>query len=307
MAICLAVAVEAVGHGVDDGHRAGQRELELALRVGPRQLRLEGMHAALQPQRRHHLRHHRVVAVVADAHLHLVLEVDAFDALEEAVHEVLARLLAVAHDVQAGVLLRLDPQQRGVGLGLAQFVALRLPLRPELAGLGQPRGLGQAAGGGGGEHGGLLGGLASRMMAESRRRRTGIIRRMPAPAPADPPPYRHHRLRLRRAGGGPGAARRAGGHHAGGPHQPPPVPAAALPGGDRRPVGAGDRRARAAPVPQAGQRHHPAGRSGRHRRRRAPGHAGRRRHPALRPPGRRRRRHPQLLRARRLGAPSRRG
>ena len=46
------VAVEAVGHGVDDGHRAGQRELQLARRVGARQLRLEGMHAALEPQRR---------------------------------------------------------------------------------------------------------------------------------------------------------------------------------------------------------------------------------------------------------------
>jgi hypothetical protein len=85
--------------------------------VRARQLRLEGMHAALQAQRRHHLRHHRVVAVVADAHLHLVLEVDALDLLQEAVHEMLARLLAVADDVQPRVLLQLDPQQRGVGLG----------------------------------------------------------------------------------------------------------------------------------------------------------------------------------------------
>ena len=65
-----------------------------------------------------HLRHHRLVAVVADAHLDLVLEVDALDLLEEAVHEVLARLFAVADHVEAGVLLRLDPQQRGVELGL---------------------------------------------------------------------------------------------------------------------------------------------------------------------------------------------
>ena len=100
-----------------------------------------------------HLRHHRVVAVVADAHLHLVLEVDAFDLLEKAVDEVLARLLAVADDVQPGVLLRLDPQQRGIGLGLAQFVALGLPLRPELVGFGQPARLGQAACDRGGEHG----------------------------------------------------------------------------------------------------------------------------------------------------------
>ena len=41
-------------------------------------------------------RHHRLVAVVADAHLDLVREVDAVDEFEEAVDEMLARLLAVA-------------------------------------------------------------------------------------------------------------------------------------------------------------------------------------------------------------------
>jgi MFS family permease len=46
----------------------------------------------------------------------------------------------------------LDPQQRGVELGLRQLGALGLPLRPELLGLGQPGGLGQAAGNGGVEH-----------------------------------------------------------------------------------------------------------------------------------------------------------
>ena len=72
-----AVAVVAVGHGVDDGHRPGQRELDRVLRVGAQEARLGLVHAALQPQRRHHLRHHRLVAVGADAHLDLVLEVDA--------------------------------------------------------------------------------------------------------------------------------------------------------------------------------------------------------------------------------------
>ena len=108
--------------------------------------RLGLVHAALQLQRRHHLRHHRLVAVGADAHLDLVLEVDAFDPLEKAMHEVLARLLAVADDVEAGVFLRLDPQQRGVELGLLQRVAVAAPLRPQLVRFGQPAGLGQAAG-----------------------------------------------------------------------------------------------------------------------------------------------------------------
>ena len=147
------VAIEAIGDRVDNRHRPGQRELELALRVRPRELRLEGMDPALEFQRRDHLRHHRVVAVVADAHLHLVLEIDAFDLLQEPVHEMLARLLAITDDVQARVFLGLDPQQGGIGLGLAQFVALGVPPGPQLPGFGQPGRLGQAARDGGGEHG----------------------------------------------------------------------------------------------------------------------------------------------------------
>ena len=56
----------------------------------------------LQAQRADHRRHHRLVAVVADAHLDLVREIDAVDEFEEAVHEMLARLLAVGDDVDAG-------------------------------------------------------------------------------------------------------------------------------------------------------------------------------------------------------------
>ena len=48
-----------------------------------------------------------------------------FDRLEEAVHEMLPRLLAVADDVDAGVFLRLEPEQRRVALGLGQRVARR--------------------------------------------------------------------------------------------------------------------------------------------------------------------------------------
>ena len=132
----------------------GQRELDLARACARAASRASA--ACTRPFSRSgadHLRHHRLVAVVADAHLDLVLEVDAFDLLEEAVHEVLARLLAVADDVEAGVFLGLDPQQRGVELGLRAARRLRrFQLRPQLAGLGQPGGLGQAAGDRGVEH-----------------------------------------------------------------------------------------------------------------------------------------------------------
>jgi hypothetical protein len=67
------------------------------------------------------------------------------------VHKVLARLFTITDDVQAGVFLCLDPQQRSVLLGLRQFGAFGLPLRPEFLRLRQPGGFGQAAGDGGAE------------------------------------------------------------------------------------------------------------------------------------------------------------
>jgi hypothetical protein len=149
----LALAVVAVGDGVDDRHRAGQRELEQPVRCGRGPRRASA--AWTRPFRRKaadHLRHHRVVAVVADPHLHLVIEVDAFDPGEKAVHEVLPRLLAVADGREARVLLHLQPEQRGIGLGALELGAAGLPLGPELLGLGEPRGLGQAAGNGGSKH-----------------------------------------------------------------------------------------------------------------------------------------------------------
>ena len=81
-----------------------------------------------------------------------MLEVDSLDLGEEAVHEVLTRLLAVADDVDAGVFLHLQPEQGRVGLGAIELGAARLPFGPELLGLGEPGGLGQAAGDGGLEH-----------------------------------------------------------------------------------------------------------------------------------------------------------
>ena len=155
-----AVAVILVGDGVDDGHRAGQGEFQLVRGVGAGDAGLVGMDAALQPQRRHHLRHHRLVAVVADSHLDLVGEVDAFDLLQEAVDEMLARLLALGDDVDAGIFLQLDRQQGGVALGARQFVALRFPRRPQFVGFGQPFRLRQRAGDRGWkQHIGLPGGF----------------------------------------------------------------------------------------------------------------------------------------------------
>ena len=65
-------------------------------------------------------------------------EVDAVDEFEKAVHEMLARHFAVADDVDAGVFLPFHREQRGVELGLRQFLARKPPLRPQLVGFGEP-------------------------------------------------------------------------------------------------------------------------------------------------------------------------
>ena len=91
------------------------------------------------------------IAVVADAHLGLLFPVDAADVLKEAVHEMNAELLAVRHDVDAGVLLQLEPDERRVLLRPAQRLALIAPGAPELFRFREPTWLGETAGDGGRE------------------------------------------------------------------------------------------------------------------------------------------------------------
>jgi hypothetical protein len=104
------------------------------------------------PDRGGDRRHVDHVAVVADAHLGLTGPVDALDALEEAVDEVGAELLAVRDHVDPGRLLLLQPDQRRILLGALDRLPLVAPGSPELLRLGQPRGLRQAAGYRGLEH-----------------------------------------------------------------------------------------------------------------------------------------------------------
>ena len=126
--------------GVDDGHRAGQGEFQLPFvaSVSAGEAGLARMHAGAKTQRADHGRTHRLVAIVADAHLDAPVKVDALDRFEKAVHEVLARLLAIADDVDAGVFLQLEREQRGVGLGGFELIACKAPWRPQPVGRGEP-------------------------------------------------------------------------------------------------------------------------------------------------------------------------
>ena len=87
--------------------------------MGAGMARLGLVYAALQFQFAAHHRHHGFVAVGADAHLDLVREVDAVDEFQKAVDEMLARLLAVADDVDAGVFLQFDCEQVASSLAAA--------------------------------------------------------------------------------------------------------------------------------------------------------------------------------------------
>ena len=70
---------------------------------------------------------------------HPAVEIDAVDAFEKAVHEMLPRLLAVADDVDAGVLLELQREQRGVALALARAPRRRAATAPRASAARQAR------------------------------------------------------------------------------------------------------------------------------------------------------------------------
>jgi len=73
--------------------------------MGAGDFRFETVDVTLTPQRSGDGRHFRVVAMVADAHCDPPGKIDTLDVLEKAVNEVLARLLAIGHDVDPGILL----------------------------------------------------------------------------------------------------------------------------------------------------------------------------------------------------------
>src|SRR5439155_27362927 len=72
--------------------------------------------------------------------------IDAVDAFQKTVHEMLPRLLAVADDVDAGIFLELQGEQGGVALGFGERLAVEPPRGPQPAWLGQPGRLWQTAG-----------------------------------------------------------------------------------------------------------------------------------------------------------------
>ena len=90
-------------------------------------------------------RHLGLVAVGANADHGLARKIDAVEIGKEAVHEMRARLLAVADDVDAGILLELHGEHRRVELALLERLSLEPPSRPEPLLFGEPDRLRKAA------------------------------------------------------------------------------------------------------------------------------------------------------------------
>src|SRR5215469_4984761 len=92
--------------------------------------RLDAVRTALAPQSPGDGRHQRLIAIIANTHRHAPTEIDAVDSLEKTMDKMLPRLLAVADDIHAGILLQLYRKDRGVALSLGQCIAFKLPRRP---------------------------------------------------------------------------------------------------------------------------------------------------------------------------------
>ena len=67
-------------------------------------------------------------------------------------HEMYAELFAAGDDIDPGVFLFLDPDERGVALALRELVAFKAPRSPEFFRFGEPGRLRQRTGDGGFKH-----------------------------------------------------------------------------------------------------------------------------------------------------------
>jgi hypothetical protein len=88
----------------------------------------------------------RLVAIGANSAARHLSEVNALDAVQKSVDEVLPGLLAVGDDVDPGAQLLGDGDPRCIVHRPAQLLAREPPIGPKPFGLGEPCGLRQAAG-----------------------------------------------------------------------------------------------------------------------------------------------------------------
>src|SRR5262249_38267478 len=103
---------------------------ELARGVGARETGFVRVYALVHTQRTCNRGHHRLITVGADPHFHLAREINSLHVLEKAMHEGLARLLAVADDLDPATSLKLERKQGRVTLALFEGGSVKTPGGP---------------------------------------------------------------------------------------------------------------------------------------------------------------------------------
>lgn len=146
----LAALVMAIEEGVDHGHRARQCPLDRLIGLRAQELGIFDEHRLLARDRADHGRHAGLVAIT-DLDGFTLLEIHAIQVFDEGGDEVLTRLLAIADDVDPGVLLLLQGDAQGILLARDQCLTFEFPGGPEDLRFGEPGRFRQAASGGGRE------------------------------------------------------------------------------------------------------------------------------------------------------------
>ena len=113
------------------GHRerAGNRDLDLTIRVSSQELHIPHVDRAQPPNAPDDPRHERRLAGAAD-HGTRIIEVDAVERGRKPVEVALAPHLAVRHDIDAGALLIANGNQRGIVLCLLEKLGGDAPELP---------------------------------------------------------------------------------------------------------------------------------------------------------------------------------
>jgi hypothetical protein len=138
--------VVAIEERIHDRHWSRYCNLERTIGHAAGEANLAGVHAGGAANRRNDTWAIGFIAIAADSAPHLLGEIDAFDAGDESMDEVLPRLFAVGHDVDPGVLLFEERDSRRVAHRFGERVPALAPLRPKAFRLGEPRWLRQTAG-----------------------------------------------------------------------------------------------------------------------------------------------------------------
>ncbi len=129
---------------IDHGHGAGQGPFDRLAGLLAQEFGILDKNRLFARDGADHGRHAGIVAI-ADAHGLALFEIDARQVFDEGGDEMLAGLLAIADDIDACLALVIEREPQRIALAFPQILALQIPGRPELFGLRQPGGLGQAA------------------------------------------------------------------------------------------------------------------------------------------------------------------